>query len=336
MENLYIIGNGFDLAHNLKTSYNDFKRYLLKRIHSETADFNKRKKPKVPTLNLNNSKEGEFWDESGQLQLLFWLIDREAAKRKKRFHRDTDWSDFEDFLSDLDYGAFVKKRDSEEIANKNIFDIRHALDKLFSFFTNWMTEVDIYTCPKEKFEKKVDEENDLFLTFNYTETLESVYGVSDSRICYIHGKRASFVKYEMLKWPKGPKVDHLGANNLPLIIGYDKKKYNPEKYRNYDPEIKEGLKSLDLEYMKDTEGHINTHKSFFDQIKNSNISEVYSWGFSYSEVDKPYIKKVCEMLGNTKKVIWYIYRYGGNRILKKEMKSLRSCGFMGQIKTWEC
>lgn len=25
---LYIIGNGFDLNHNLKTSYNDYKNYL--------------------------------------------------------------------------------------------------------------------------------------------------------------------------------------------------------------------------------------------------------------------------------------------------------------------
>ena len=27
--NLFIIGNGFDLAHGLKTSYEDFRRYLL-------------------------------------------------------------------------------------------------------------------------------------------------------------------------------------------------------------------------------------------------------------------------------------------------------------------
>lgn len=28
MKNLFIIGNGFDLAHNLKTSYEDFHKYL--------------------------------------------------------------------------------------------------------------------------------------------------------------------------------------------------------------------------------------------------------------------------------------------------------------------
>ena len=30
MNNLYIIGNGFDLAHELKTSYADFRCYLEK------------------------------------------------------------------------------------------------------------------------------------------------------------------------------------------------------------------------------------------------------------------------------------------------------------------
>lgn len=28
MKNLFVIGNGFDLAHNLKTSYEDFHKYL--------------------------------------------------------------------------------------------------------------------------------------------------------------------------------------------------------------------------------------------------------------------------------------------------------------------
>ena len=30
-KNLIIIGNGFDLAHNLKTSYKDFKEHILER-----------------------------------------------------------------------------------------------------------------------------------------------------------------------------------------------------------------------------------------------------------------------------------------------------------------
>ncbi|MBZ5482420.1 hypothetical protein JGU65_24860 [Bacillus sp. T_4] len=30
MSNLFIIGNGFDLAHRLPTSYKDFYKYLIK------------------------------------------------------------------------------------------------------------------------------------------------------------------------------------------------------------------------------------------------------------------------------------------------------------------
>ena len=32
MTNLFVIGNGFDLAHGLKTSYEDFKLYLMEQV----------------------------------------------------------------------------------------------------------------------------------------------------------------------------------------------------------------------------------------------------------------------------------------------------------------
>ena len=35
INNLYIIGNGFDLHHGFKTSYKDFKQYLEKNNRSE-------------------------------------------------------------------------------------------------------------------------------------------------------------------------------------------------------------------------------------------------------------------------------------------------------------
>ncbi|MBO4594898.1 MAG: hypothetical protein J5697_04280 [Clostridia bacterium] len=31
------------------------------------------------------------------------------------------------------------------------------------------------------------EENDLFLTFNYTKTLEKIYSINESSVCHIHG-----------------------------------------------------------------------------------------------------------------------------------------------------
>lgn len=36
--NLFIIGNGFDLAHGLATKYNDFKEYLQKTYPQAIAD----------------------------------------------------------------------------------------------------------------------------------------------------------------------------------------------------------------------------------------------------------------------------------------------------------
>ena len=39
MKNLFIIGNGFDLAHKLPTRYSDFKNYLTKKFPSADTKY---------------------------------------------------------------------------------------------------------------------------------------------------------------------------------------------------------------------------------------------------------------------------------------------------------
>ena len=38
MTNLFIIGNGFDISHGMKTKYSDFRNYLIKKYSIKQAD----------------------------------------------------------------------------------------------------------------------------------------------------------------------------------------------------------------------------------------------------------------------------------------------------------
>ena len=38
MEKLFVIGNGFDLAHDLKTSYLNFKRFVYQQSYNSQVD----------------------------------------------------------------------------------------------------------------------------------------------------------------------------------------------------------------------------------------------------------------------------------------------------------
>ena len=59
-------------------------------------------------------------------------------------------------------------------------------------------------------------------------------------------------------------------------------------------------------FKKFTSQHIANHKEFFSSLKN--VTEVYSIGFSFSEVDLPYIKEICQNI-DTAKIEWYFTKY---------------------------
>ena len=79
MNRLVIIGNGFDLHHELLTSYKDFRNYLAEEVIYNNS------KTKVP----RNSE-------------LLYLLD-------SYFYFEHNWSDFEEKLSSFDLQSFIEE-----------------------------------------------------------------------------------------------------------------------------------------------------------------------------------------------------------------------------------
>lgn len=168
---LYIIGNGLDLHNGMKTRYSDF-RCFLKNICLETLkDF-----------------ESLFPDYIGNDKFYLWnsvevnllnvgsesIVDTvlELVSTYSPPYSIEDWSDSYHHDAQYEVGEYVTKL-------KSI---------LTTHLRSWINSVEVPSLSKTCLDS-----NSLFLTFNYTKTLESVYGICKDRIHYIHIKDDEYV-----------------------------------------------------------------------------------------------------------------------------------------------
>lgn len=150
-------------------------------------------------------------------------------------------------------------------------------------------------------------ENDKFLTFNYTKTLEAVYKVKN--VCHIHGEQGG-----KLLFGHGNDEDYY-EDNMSSHVGSE----------DALQEIQNGL-------MKNTKEAINENRSFFDGL-SQNIDKVYSYGFSFSKVDEVYIREICKKL-STSNVTWYLNDFDCEEQRNEYIEIIKSCGFMGDFGTY--
>ena len=142
----------------------------------------------------------------------------------------------------------------------------------------------------------IENTEDYFLTFNYTNVLERVYQISSNRICHIHGGLTPYCKEKPI----------LGHGNADKIDMYR------EKAKRADDEFDEGAKSIYNaiakfyeRILKDTNRQINIHRDFFENF--SDITSVNIIGHSMSNVDLLYFQSV--KLYSSDKIKWNIYCY---------------------------
>ena len=224
MSNLFIIGNGFDIAHGLPTKYADFKKYLSDRIKINQGikdnDEDYIKITEIPSLPEQKiwCKKGvcaEYWKEE---RLIYWLIDEVSNKKS-----DMKWSDFETYLSELNIHSVLEKWG---YTIDNAMKIQETICDISGFFFRWINTIDLSKVQKKSnLEKIIRGDTDFVLSFNYTETLERIYGVCKHNICHIHGTRET--NYEE---QKRKDMVSIGKDHCNLIIGYEEKLLNLKEH----------------------------------------------------------------------------------------------------------
>ena len=289
---LYIIGNGFDRHHNIASSYTDFRDWL------------RRTDPEL------------FHTYSGVCRY------------------DALWTDFENGMAYVDRDFFIARAElflpdySVEPDEWGMADIMLAgdvardqayelLDELKTAFYRWIKSL---KAPKEYESRKLMIDYDArFLTFNYTEFLESHYGIDHNQIKYLHGHR--------LEGRKSIVVGHGGDDEAFdrwwTARRYDRPRYNRKgkKYWRRDtawktygsqlPEfegIADGLQTYYEESRKPVERLLRENEAYFADLYDVGI--IYVWGFSFNPIDLPYIRAIVGANDNPDTIRWYVSYWG--------------------------
>ncbi|MFB5358251.1 AbiH family protein [Enterococcus hirae] len=199
MTKLYIIGNGFDLAHELPTSYNKNLKPILEKNDKELFDL-------VNNLYfvLNSNSQDDYWFEFEKHIGEITDIEQHKfmdflKKQTDDFYENTELPSVTNFSFDPDddnYGDIYTEteRAISAISDMNPnFDYKSwdNLDKIRSFidlgFKQMIEKANLDLINKEKLDSINFQSSDFFINFNYTNTLETVYGISPDHILHIHG-----------------------------------------------------------------------------------------------------------------------------------------------------
>lgn len=264
MSKLYVIGNGFDANHGLKSLYSDFLKYMCIYHHDDYH--------RIGTM---------FCDGNPS----------------------TLWKDFENNLIYFDVNKSVKNNLQKLISearqnpkrNLNILtSLENACDTLYidlcDLFRSWVCETLVNNVVDKKY---VLDCSDYFLSFNYTNILETVYGIPSSHICYIHG---NLVENEL----RIPIFGHdISKENVKDYITLDSKTIEIITCEcNEDPDnVKDVYVNLLTDFQKKKEEPMCLLLDFLKTIGKDNIDSLYILGHSMGDSDKSYFEVFNRSIG---------------------------------------
>lgn len=245
---LYVIGNGFDLYHGIASRYSDFGLFV-KHHNPEVARMAEK------YLGLDD----DSWFELEQRLAAFdadGLVD-EASAFLLPYGSD-EWSD----ASHHDYSFEIEQ-------------VVAALSKnLQTEFGEWVRQLHIPAADSIGSKLLPIDQNQIFLNFNYTPSLQRIYGVRDSRIMYIHGSSTEPNDRLILGhgWQRKPEDSFLYGRDLEEV----------------DTRELQGNQILDQYFdatFKPTARIIKENLPFFETLQN--VDEVWVMGHSLESVDLP-------------------------------------------------
>lgn len=158
---LYIIGNGFDLHHGLRTSYNYYRDFLLEKSSGVVRDF---------------ESFGYFLNEYDENEKLW-------SNLEKSLH--FDYSEFAYHLVQDFYPDMNDESDSrwDNIYVESDVETEFAYKFVGEYFYEWIEgESQRDTCADLELDK-----DGIYLSFNYTDTLTRIYEIKPENILHIHG-----------------------------------------------------------------------------------------------------------------------------------------------------
>ncbi len=202
-------------------------------------------------------------------------------------NRDMWWSDFENKLGNINYTSLALSYNGLAMGEQKVQNLFKGM--LPPLFGKWIKQ--IRKSPQKDTSLNIDTES-LFFTFNYTLVLEEVYHIDENNVWHIHNS---------VKNPDNIIIGH-DSDERELFSTYLSNKSNyivsPDFVNRVNRKIAQGSKNVKM--------IIENHKDrFFDVY--SQIKHIVVMGFSFNEIDMPYIKAIIEANKNAADIDWTIY-----------------------------
>ena len=275
---LFIIGNGFDIHHGVRSRYTDFADWLAnvdREVHAAVEKY-------LPT----------WVDAEGKVQ--------------------NAWADLENNLEHFDidqlleHGSnFLPSYGADDWSDSGHHDFEYELDRvirslsagLHKNFVHWLGTLSIPTqiaSPVRLIDPQAK-----FLNFNYTPTIQSLYGAAN--VLHIHGSLADASSHIVLGHGWTPSA---------------KDRWEGRIDEDTDTRVAGGYRLIDeyfRETFKPTAEIIQRNQAFFAGLNN--LSDVYVFGHGLADVDGPYFAEMLKHLPDD--VQWTISYHGGDREREK-------------------
>ena len=264
----YVIGNGFDLHYGLKTTYSNFKVFLLENGYCELVS-------KVDQLFYERGnfspKEIDTWSKFEDMLQVFNYLDADEIYDEAMDNAETD----DDRAGYWDSPFW------------NVGYYNEYIRVLKQQFDSWIRSFNTHILPDQYFRPQ---KGDFVLSFNYTTTIEDSFYPVNFDILHIHGT----VGQELV----------LGHNDYQKpdifnVIEDEDSDYRDTTTRNA---VNDVLELAAVQYFKNSGEIVQKYKNVFSRIPCYN--KVVVMGLSCGLQDSIY---VCEILKYAKTVDFYYH-----------------------------
>lgn len=251
---LFIIGNGFDLAHGIKSSYWNFREWL-----------GNNRSNLIGMMDIFFSNQRDVWSNIEQ------ALGEYNEESILDYCRPDEEFDYDHSLSS-----------SARVEDSPMAIFRPVLEEFRQAFRDWVNSIEISGIEKV-YKLNTDSR---YLSFNYTDTLETEYGISQNQVTHIHGSRLNDDEYI---------IGHNNNRDPSSVWDDDGLTFEQQAYENIIVWMNE--------FTKQYNRNIANHYSFFDSLYN--IKQIIVIGHSMSKVDWPYFREIIKNIG--KEIPWIVY-----------------------------
>lgn len=273
---LFIIGNGFDRAHDLPTSYWDFRTFL----------------------------ETNYPDFLESFEQHYYIVSNDSEE----FKRTLLWNDFETNLANIDEEIIIEDAlglemglESGDVGIEDTLRIYFRseyqyINKLAGYLKQWVKTIPLgATHPITSQISK--NSKDIFITFNYTSVLEDIYQIASEKVLHIHGSLRENDDDPILGHGNRNRIEDIKARRNDAVIWFDEKKIS--------------ICKVIEEYYNTTFKNIANYMHKLSFLYKYRPQEIIVIGHSVAGIDLPYYKKIDDL--TNRKALWKVYYFDKNK-----------------------